>query len=78
MTGRDRAAIVLIVIAFIASIIEIFWRPFGVALPALVLTMIGIAISDKYRRLGWYATLAITVGFLIGASFAVWDSRPIY
>ena len=78
MTGRDRAAIVLIVIAFIASIIEIFWRPFGVALPALVLTMIGIAISDKYRRLGWYATLAITLGFLIGASFAVWDSRPLY
>jgi hypothetical protein len=78
VTGKDRAALVLIVIAFVASIVEIFWRPFGIALPALVLTMIGIAISDKYRRLGWYATLAITIGFLIGASFAVWDSRPIY
>jgi hypothetical protein len=78
VTGKDRAALVLIVLAFVASIVEIFWRPFGIALPALVLTMIGIAISDKYRRLGWYATLAITIGFLIGASFAVWDSRPIY
>jgi uncharacterized membrane-anchored protein len=78
VTGKDRAALVLIVIAFVASVFELFYRPFGIALPALVLTMVGIAISDKYRRLGLYATLAITLAFLIGASFAVWDSRPIY
>ena len=78
MTGRDRAALVLIVIAMIAAVLELFWRPFGIALPALIITMVGISISDKYRRLGWYATLAITLGFVIGASFAVWDSRPLY
>ena len=78
MTGRDRAALVLIVIALIGAVLELFWRPFGIALPALIVTMVGIAISDKYRRLGWYATLAITLGFLIGASFAVWDSRSLY
>jgi hypothetical protein len=78
MTGRDRAALVLIIIAMIAAVLELFWRPFGIALPALIITMVGISISDKYRRLGWYATLAITLGFLIGASFAVWDSRPLY
>ena len=78
MTGRDRAALVLIVIALIGAVLELFWRPFGNALPALIITMVGISISDKYRRLGWYATLAITLGFLIGASFAVWDSRPLY
>ena len=78
MSGRDRAALVLIVIALIAAVVELFYRPFGIALPALVVTMVGIAISDKYRRLGWYATLAITLCFLVGASFAVWDSRPLY
>jgi len=78
VSGRDRAALVLIVIALIAAVVELFYRPFGIALPALVVTMVGIAISDKYRRLGWYATLAITLCFLVGASFAVWDSRPLY
>jgi uncharacterized membrane-anchored protein len=78
VTGRDRAALVLIVLALVAAVFELFYRPFGIALPALVVTMVGISISDRYRRLGWYATLAITLGFLIGASFAVWDSRPLY
>jgi uncharacterized membrane-anchored protein len=78
VSGRDRAALVLIVIALIAAVVELFYRPFGIALPALVVTMVGIAISDKYRRLGWFATLAITLCFLVGASFAVWDSRPLY
>jgi hypothetical protein len=78
VTGRDRAALVLIVISMIGAVVEIFYRPFGIALPALIVTMVGISISDKYRRLGWYATVAITLGFIIGASFAVWDARPLY
>jgi hypothetical protein len=78
MTGRDRAALVLIVVSLVGAVLELFYRPFGVALPALIVTMIGISISDKHRRLGWYATLAITLCFLVGASFAVWDSRPLY
>ena len=69
---------VLIGLALIASVFELFYRPFGLALPALIVTMVGISVSDKYRRLGWYTTVAITVCFLIGASFAVWDSRPLY
>jgi uncharacterized membrane-anchored protein len=78
MTGKDRAAFVLIVLALIAAVVELFYKPFGIALPALIVTMVGISISDKYRRLGLYATFAITLAFLIGASFAVWDSRPLY
>ena len=78
MTGRDRAALVLIAIALVGAVVELFYRPFGIALPALVVTMVGISISDRYRRLGLYATFAITLGFLIGASFAVWESRPLY
>ena len=68
----------LLVVSLIARVFELFYRPFGLALPALIVTMVGIAISDRYRRLGWYTTLAITLCFLIGASFAVWDSRPLY
>ena len=76
--SRDRLAVVLIGLALIASVFELFYRPFGLALPALIVTMVGISVSDKHRRLGWYTTVAITVCFLIGASFAVWDSRPLY
>ena len=78
MTGRDRAALVLIALGLVAAVLLLFYKPFAIALPALIVTMVGISISDKYRRLGWYATLAITLCFLIGASFAVWDSRPLY
>ena len=52
--------------------------PFAVALPALIITMVGIRISDRYRTLGLITMAAITLGFVIGASFAVWDSRSLY
>jgi hypothetical protein len=78
VSGRDRAAFVLLVLALVAAVFELFYRPFGLALPALVATLVAIGISDRYRRLGWYTTVAITICFLVGASFAVWDSRPLY
>ena len=78
MTGRDRLSIVLLVLALVASVLELFYRPFGIALPALIATMVAVTVSDRYRRLGLYTTAAITLCFLIGASFAVWDSRPLY
>ena len=77
-SGADTLSIVLIAIAFVLAIIEIFYKPFIFALPALVITMVGIRVSDKYRRLGMFAVYAIILGFLIGASFAVWDSRALY
>jgi len=77
-SGADTLSLILLILGLVGAVLELFFHPFTVALPALVITMVGISISDKYRRLGWYATLAITVAFLIGASFAVWDSRPIY
>lgn len=76
-SGADTLALVLIVIAFVAAIIELFFHPFIVALPALVITMVGIRVSDRYRRLGMIAVFAITLGFLIGAAIAVWYSRPL-
>jgi uncharacterized membrane-anchored protein len=78
MTGKDRASLVLLVLAFAGAVVMLFYRPFGLALPVLLATMVGVSISDKYRRLGLYATAAITICFVIGASFAIWDSRPLY
>jgi hypothetical protein len=69
---------VLIAIGFVAAVFLLFYKPFAIALPALIVTMAGVSISDKYRRLGLYATAAITLCFLIGASFAAWDSRALY
>jgi len=78
MTGKDRASLVLLVLALVGSVVMLFYRPFGLALPVLLATMVGVSISDKYRRLGLYTTALITVFFVIGASFAIWDSRPLY
>ena len=76
-SGADTLAIVLLALAFVAAILELFYKPFLVALPALVITMVGIRVSDRYRRIGMFAVFAIILGFMIGASFAVWDSRSI-
>ncbi len=77
-SGRDTLSLVLIVIALIGAAVELFFRPFLIALPALVITMVGISVSNKYRRLGTIAMIAITVCFVIGAAITVWYSRPLY
>jgi uncharacterized membrane-anchored protein len=77
-SGRDTLSLVLIVIALIASVVGVFFRPFLFALPALVITMVGVSVSNKYQRLGVITAVTITVLFVIGASIAVWYSRPLY
>ena len=67
-----------IVIALVGAVVELFFRPFLIALPALVITMVGVSVSNKHRRLGLIAMVAITVCFVIGAAIAVWYSRPLY
>lgn len=76
-SGVNTAALILLVIALIGAVVELFWRPFEIALPALLITLVGIRLSDRYRRLGVITMFAITICFVIGASFAVWDSRPL-
>jgi uncharacterized membrane-anchored protein len=77
-SGRDVLSLVLIVIVLVASVVELLFRPFLIALPALVITMVGVSVSNKYNRLGLFAAIAITVCFVIGAAIAVWYSRPLY
>lgn len=77
-SGAEVASLVLLILGLVGAVLELFFHPFAVALPALVVTMIGIRISDRYRTLGVITVAAITLGFLIGASFAVWDSRSLF
>jgi hypothetical protein len=76
-SGADTASLVLLILGLVGAVLELFFHPFLIALPSLVITMTGIRLSDRYRTLGVITMAAITLGFLIGASFAVWDSRPI-
>ena len=77
-SGADVASLILLILGLVGAVLELFFQPFAVALPALIVTMVGIRISDRYRTLGVITMASITLGFLIGASFAVWDSRSLY
>ena len=77
-SGRDTASLVLLVLAIAGGIVEIFYKPFGIAPLAFLVALIGSAISNRHRRLGLYTTGAITLCFLVGASYAVWNSNSLY
>ena len=77
-SGRDTASLVLLVLAIAGGIVEIFYKPFGIAPLAFLAALIGSAISNRHRRLGLYTTGAITLCFLVGASYAVWNSNSLY
>ena len=77
-SGADTLAIVLLALAFVAAILELFYKPFGIAPLAFLAALVGIAISDRHRRLGLYTTGAVTLCFMIGASYAVWNSNALY
>jgi hypothetical protein len=76
--GRDMAALILLSLALLGGIVELFYKPFGIAPLAFLAALIAIGISDKRRRFGLYTTGAITVCFVVGASIAVWYSNPLY
>lgn len=77
-SGAEVLSLVLLILGLAGAVLELFFQPFAVALPALIVTMVGIRVSDRYRTLGVITVAAITLGFLIGASFAVWDSRSLF
>ncbi len=76
--AKDTAAVILLGIAIVGGVIELFFRPFGVGPIAFLCALIGMAISEKHRRLGLWTTLGITVAFVVGASICVWYSNPLF
>jgi hypothetical protein len=78
-SGGDTIARGLLVLALIGAVLMLFERPFLVAPLAFLAVLIGAANSAKTsRRLGMYSTMFVTLCFLIGASIAIWNSRPLY
>jgi hypothetical protein len=77
-SGRDLAARILLVLALAGSVLMLFFRPFGVAPPAFLAALIGAGMSGNNRRFGLATTMVVTLCFVIGASIAIWNSRPLF
>lgn len=74
----DNVAALLLALGSAGAVVELFFRPFGIAPFAFLAVLIGSAISNRYRRFGMAATAAVSICFLIGASIAIWHSSPLY
>ena len=77
-SARNTASAVLIAIGLIAAIVELFVTPFLFTPIAAIALLIGIGISDKYRRFGLTMAIVVSACFIIGAAAAVWSSRALY
>jgi hypothetical protein len=77
-TGVDSASIVLLALAGIAGIVELVYKPFLFGPIAFLAMLIGATLSARYRRLGRIELFVLVVCFMIGASYAVWNSRALY
>jgi hypothetical protein len=79
-SGRpaDLVALVLYIAALAAAIVELFYLPFLFGPLGLLLVVVAVMTSASNRRLAGAAFLALGLGFVIGASIAVWYSNPLY
>ena len=71
-------AVVLNALAIVAAVIELFYRPFGVGPLGLLLVVIALIVSRSPTRLSAVAAGCVGVGFVIGASIAVWNTHALY
>jgi hypothetical protein len=58
--------------------LELAYRPFRLAPAALLVALVAAVMSREQQRLVGLAVAVILVCFLVGASIAVWLSRPLY
>jgi hypothetical protein len=66
------------VIALLAAIVQWFYLPFAFGSLALLLLVISIMTSSKYRGLSQLTAVVASVGFVVGASIAVIMDNPLY
>ncbi|MEI8105649.1 MAG: hypothetical protein WCH31_07385 [Actinomycetes bacterium] len=81
MTERrtaDTAAGGLAALAFVGGLVQIVYLPFWFGPLSLIAALTATVMSDKYRRLNAVVTGVVAIGFLIGASVAVWYTRSLY
>jgi|HubBroStandDraft_1064217.scaffolds.fasta_scaffold510176_1 hypothetical protein len=74
----DSASAAVFGLGILAGIVELFYRPFLLAPIGLLIVLAGALMSGRYRRLGLVAIFVIATFFVVGAAFAVWDTRALY
>jgi hypothetical protein len=74
----DASATVLYVLALASTIVGLFYRPFLFGPVGTLFVLVGLVSSTKHQRLGRLAIGAVGLGWLIGASIAIWYSNPLY
>ena len=65
-------------VALVAAIVQFFYVPFAFGPLSLVALIIAIMMSPKYRGLYELAVVVASVGFVVGAAYAVIMDNPLY
>jgi len=68
----------LLALGVVAGIVSLFYLPFLFSPIGFLAVLIGSANSSRDRRIGLFATLIVSLCFLVGASIAIWQSNPLY
>jgi hypothetical protein len=74
----ETVAGILAAAAMFVGFLELAYRPFRLAPAALLVALVAAVMSRQQQRLVGLAVGVILVCFLVGASIAVWLSRPLY
>ena len=64
--------------ALFAGLLSIVYRPVRIGPFALVLALVAVGIGGRYERLATLAVATVTVGWVLGMTFAVLTDSPIY
>ena len=76
--ARDTAAMVMVGLALVFGVIQWIYLPFLFGPAALVSLIVAVMLSPRPRSLYTVASLLITIGFVVGASFAAGTDRSLY
>lgn len=76
--AAETVAGILAAAAMFVGFLELAYRPFRLAPAALLVALVAAVMSRQQQRLVGLAVAVILVCFLVGASIAVWLSRPLY
>jgi hypothetical protein len=74
----DLVAVVLYGLGIAAGVVSIFYRPFVFAPAGVLLILVAVVMSANNRRLATASLAFVALGWMIGASIAIWDSNPLY
>jgi hypothetical protein len=74
----DVVSLGLYALGMAAAIAAIVHWPFLFTPIGVLSVMVGLVVSGSNRRVAGAAVLVLVLGFMIGASLAIWDSNPLY